>query len=105
MPAITAFSVTPASIGCGDRVVISVQVSFAGPPRDVTVSATIEQPCRFSSGASPVVMTRFGPSPQSFRFTETVTCSPGTHAPQITILASDVFEAADRRSQSITVDC
>jgi hypothetical protein len=105
MPTITDFSVTPDEIGCGDRVTISVQVAFAGNPRDVTVACTIESPCSFSSDASPVAMTRFGPSPQSFRFTEKVRCTPGTHAPQITVLASDVLEAADQRSQGIIVDC
>jgi hypothetical protein len=105
MPTILNQSITPGEVNCGDRVQINVQVSFNGPPRDVTVMCEIESPCHFSTGASRISIRRTGPSPQSFRFVEQVRCGAGTFAPQIRITASDTFEAADQRFESIVVHC
>lgn len=107
MPRIMSLSVTPSTLACGDRIVVSAQVAFQGPPRDVTLICEIGPSCHFSTGARKVSMRRFGPSPQSFRFIEQVRCpsSAIAHQEQIQVIATDLFEAADQQSQHITVQC
>src|SRR5262245_46412975 len=105
MPSISPMRITPDNVPCGGTVDIEVTVTFAGPPRDVRVVFDIEPPCAFSGETRSVLMRRDGPSPQSFRLLETVSCPPGdVLRPRIVATATDA-SGSDRSHGRVRVAC
>lgn len=69
--------VTPAEISCGELVEISATITFAGPPREVTVVVEVQAPCTFGGATRMIEVRRDGLSPHTVRVVEPVYCPQG----------------------------
>ncbi|HEX6537349.1 MAG TPA: hypothetical protein VF041_22395 [Gemmatimonadaceae bacterium] len=100
-------TITPAEISCGALVEISATVTFAGPPRDVTVTVEVQAPCTFAGGARRIQVRREGLPPHTVRLVERVFCPDGDGecVPRIRVSARDARGDFDEADGRVTVRC
>jgi hypothetical protein len=83
--------VTPPEVRSGELVEITATITFAGPPREVTVTVSVQPPCTFDGSARTIELVRHEVSPHTVRVVERVWAPAGEDAwvPRISVEALD----------------
>lgn len=87
--------VTPPEVRSGELVEITATITFAGPPREVTVTVSVQPPCTFDGSARTIELVRHGVSPHTVRVVERVWAPAGEDewVPRISVEARDGWGA------------